>query len=109
MALKWRTHQSRDALGKISGSLETLWHIFSPLKPLFCVMNVSATKVSAWRSASVAVAAKILRPQLKAMSSRRKGVLSNLESVYSTRRRRNNQEIIIMSHPPLEEGVAQSI
>ena len=53
------------------------------LTPLFWVVNVSVTKFAAWRLPSVAVAAKTLLTQLKAVSSRQNGVLSNLGAVYS--------------------------
>ena len=96
LALRWRIRQSRAALGGSSGSPEAFWPIFSPLTPFFCVVILIVTKVAAWRSAPVAVAANKLQPQLKVMSSRRKGVLSDLDPVYSPGRRRNNYSIIIM-------------
>ena len=104
MSLRWRTLLSRSDLRHRSGLPETLWSIFSLLTPLFCVVNVSVTNVATWRSASAAVSAKMLRPQPKAMSSRQKGVLSDLAPVQSPGRRKRNYVIIIMLHTPLEEG-----
>ena len=46
----------------------------------------------------MAVAKKTLRPQMNAMSSRWKYVLSELEPVYSPGRRRNKYATIIMLH-----------
>ena len=100
LALRWSMRHSRESLGNSSGSPESLWPIFSPLAPLFCVVKVSGTNFAAWRSVSVAVTAKTLQPQLKAMSSRRKVVLSDLDPMYSPGRRRNNYTIIIMLHSP---------
>ena len=61
-------------------------------------MNVSVTNVAARRSASVNFAEKTLWPQLKAIYSRRKCVLYNLDKVYSPGQRRKKYAIIIMSH-----------
>ena len=81
LALWLRTIQNRSAFGHRGGSPEDLWPIFSPLTLFFCVVNVSVTNVAAWRSIYVNVAAKTLWPQLKAMSSRRKGVLFDLNLI----------------------------
>ena len=67
---------------------------------IFSVVALSVTNVFSWRSTSVAVAAKTLRPHLKSMSSRREGVLSNLDPVNSPGQRRKNYAIIIRSHSP---------
>ena len=76
LALIYRTRQSRAVLGAQEWVARGFWPIFFPLTPFLCVVNVSITNVAAWRSASMAVAAKTLNPQPKAMSSRWKGVLS---------------------------------
>ena len=47
------------------------------------------TKLVAWRMLAVAVAAKTLGMQLKAVSSRQNKVISELDAVYSMGRRRN--------------------
>ena len=96
--LRWRTRQSRSTLGQRSDSPETLWPILYPLTQFLCAVNVIVTKVAALRFASVAVATKILGPQLKLMSSRQKGVLSELGTVYSPGRRGKKYSIIVMSH-----------
>ena len=59
--------------------------VFCPsffLTPFFWVVNVSLTNLAACRMSSVAVAAKTLQPQLKAVSSKRNGVISDLYAVY---------------------------
>ena len=61
-----------------------------PLMPFFWVVNARVTKLAARRSLAVDVAAKTLRPKLEAVYSRRNGVLSDLDTVYSPGRRRNN-------------------
>ena len=60
------------------------------LTPFFWVVNVSATKLAAWRSPANSVASKNLWLQLKAVSARRNGVLSDLGAVYSLGQRRSN-------------------
>ena len=70
-------------MGHKIGSPDDLCPIFYPLIPFFWVMKVSVTKLAAWRSPSVAVVAKTLWLQLKAVSLRRNGVLYDLDAVYS--------------------------
>ena len=59
------------------------------LTPFFWVANISMTKLTAWRLLAVAIAAKMMHPQLKAVSLRQNRVLSELDPVYSLGRRRN--------------------
>ena len=47
LAIRWRTRRSRADLWQKSGSTESVRHIFSPLTPFFCVVNMSVTKVAA--------------------------------------------------------------
>ena len=80
--IKWSTCWIRSALCKNSGSPDALCHIFF-LAPFFWVVNGIMTKFAVWRSPSVAVTEKTLRLQLKAVSLRQNGVLSDLDAVYS--------------------------
>ena len=73
--LRWRMSQSRVAFGNTSGSPETLWPIFLPLTMFFCCVKVGVTNVVAWRSASVAVAAKTPWLYMNTTSLRREDVL----------------------------------
>ena len=59
-ALRWITHCKRTALGHNIGYMDALCPIFFPLKALFCFVIFSVTKLAAWRSLAVAVAAKTL-------------------------------------------------
>ena len=61
-------------------------------------MKVRVTNGMDWRSSSVTVSVKMLRPQLNTMSSRQKVVMSDLNPVYSPGQRRNNYANIIMSN-----------
>ena len=81
-ALRRSTHQRRANLGHNRGSLYALCPIFTPLTPFYWVVNISVTKLSACRLIAVDVDAETLRPQLKALSSRRDGLLSDLDHVY---------------------------
>ena len=81
--LRWSTCQSRADLGHNNMYSYSFCPIFFPLSPFFWFANVSVTKFVAWRSPSVAVVAKTLRLQLKAVSLRRNGVLYDLDAVYS--------------------------
>ena len=98
ISLKWRMCQNRVALGHRIGSPEALWIIFLSLTHFFCVINVSVTNVSDWRSASIYVAAKMLWSHLKAMYSEQKGALSDLDPVYSPGQRKKKYAIIVMLH-----------
>ena len=107
--LRWRAYQSRAALEQSSGSQEALWHIFSTLTSFFCVANMSVMKVPVWRSSSMDLATKTLWTHLKAMSSRRKGVIYDLDTLYSPVKRRKKYVIIIMSHPPWRRGFPKAL
>ena len=87
-------------MGHMSGSPEALWPIFSPLTPLFCVLNGSIKNADDCISTSAAVDAKTLWPHLKAMSSRKKVALFDLDPMYYPGWRRKKYEIIIMSYSP---------
>ena len=52
----------------------------------------------------MSVTAKTLRPQLNVISSIRKGVLYDLDPVYSPGQRRNKCAIIIMLHSTCRMG-----
>ena len=56
------------------------------------------TNVSDWMLASVALAAKTQRSQMKAKSLRRKGVLWGLDLVYYLGQMRNNNVITMMTN-----------
>ena len=79
--LRWNTLQSRASLGHISGSLEAFSTISLPLIPFFWLLKVSIINVASKRSASVDVAVNIMRSQLKVISSRPNGALSDLNPV----------------------------
>ena len=83
LALRLMMSQIREALWHMSGSPYEFWPIFSPPTSLFCVVNVRVTNVADWRYTSVAVAANMLQPQLKEISSRQTGVLFDFDPVYS--------------------------
>ena len=100
LSLRWSTRQSRVDCRHTIGSPEALWSIFSKLRPLSYVVNVSVKNVAPWSSSSMDVSAKTLRPQMNAMSSRRKDMISDLDPGYSPRQRRKKFAIIIMSHSP---------
>ena len=96
LALRWRKHQISTAFGNNSGSPDTLWHILSSRTPLFGYVKVRVTNVSDWRSASMEVAVKTLGPNMNAMFSRRKGLMSDLELVYYPGWKRNKYATISM-------------
>ena len=82
-ALRWSTLHSRSALGHKIGSPDALCPIIFPLNPFCWFVNGSMTNLESWRFPAVAVVSKMLRPQLKAVSLRRNGVISDLGAVYS--------------------------
>ena len=55
------------------------------------------------------VATKKLRPQMKGMSSRWKGMISNFYLMYYPGRRRNKYTIMIMSHSPWRKGLPEAL
>ena len=87
-SLRCITCQRKDALGHNRGSLDDLCLIFPHLISFFWVVNVSMNKLETWRLLSMAVAAKMMRSQLKAVSSSQNGVISDLEPLYSPGHRR---------------------
>ena len=86
--LRWSTRWRRAALSHNRGSLDTVCPIPPPLMPFFWVVNDSMTKLAAWRSLAVAVVAKTLWLQLKAVYLRRNRMLSDLYPVYYPVQRR---------------------
>ena len=111
LALRWRTRQSREDFGHTSTYPEALWPIFLSLTLLFCVINESVTNVAALRSASVDVSAKMIWPQLKDVSSLRKGALSSLDLVSSVLSRIEEEKIRNYNYVALrlEDGAARII
>ena len=81
--LRRSTNFRRSTLGHNNDSPDALCLTFPPLRTFFWVVNISVTKFAAWRFPSVAVVAKELQLQMKALSSRRKAVLSDLDPMYS--------------------------
>ena len=88
-ALKCSTQRRRASLGHKIGSPNASSPTPPPLTPFFCVVNIRVKKLADWSSLAVSVAAKTLRPQLKAIYSSQNGVLSDLDAMYSPGRRRN--------------------
>ena len=64
--------------------------VLSPPPPMtfFWVVNIIVTKFVDFRLPSMAVVTNTLWPQLKGVSSRQKGVLYDLDTVYSPGRSR---------------------
>ena len=85
--LKWSTCQSRSTLGHNIGSTYALFPIFF-LTPFLWVLKFSVMKLTAWRLPAMDVAANTVRPQLKEVSLRQDGILSDLDDIYSTEWRR---------------------
>ena len=57
----------------------------------------------------MSVSTKTLRPQLKEMSSRQKGVMSDLDPVYSHGWRRKKYKILITSHSAWRMGYPKEL
>ena len=72
-------------------------------------MKVRVTNVAPWRSAYVAFVVKMLRPHLNTTSSRHKGVLLDLDMVYSTGRKGKKYATIIMSHLAQRTGSPEAL
>ena len=76
----WSVQLIMYDLGHSSGFPEAFWVINLPLYLFFWYMNVRFKKFASWRSDSVAVVEQL---QLKVMSPIQKGVISDLDPVYS--------------------------
>ena len=83
-SLMYRILQSRDAVRQSSGPPNFTWPIFLLLAPLFWLVNSNMVNISDLRSVVLEVYMKTVFPQDRVTSLRWKGVLSDVEALYST-------------------------